>query len=244
MKEQQLKHLDMFWSKGIDYTLPHEGEAILYFVKKNRSLITWNCLTVLENNPATLPQTETILKGQSVGGISIDEMMQVKHYGDALQTLITMLKDGTFTLSIETTLKLHAIVAKEEALTWGELRNKPVGLHGITAYSPPHHAQLQSIADKAFPYLNSITSIEERAIATFLFMSRTQFFFDVNKRTASLMMNGILLQAGLYPIVITSKEQDSEEFNTKLSGFYESGDASEMMAYFEKCMTVMYSDFT
>lgn len=243
MKAQQIEHVNMFWDKGIDYTLPHEGENILYFFKKNRSLITWNCLTVLENNPATLPQTETILKGQSVGGISIDEMMQVKHYGDALKNLIDILKDGTFSLSLTTALKLHAIVAKEEALAWGVLRHRPVGLHGITDYTPPHHDQLQDIADKAFPYLNSITSTEERAIATFLFMSRTQFFFDVNKRIASLMMNGILLQAGLYPIVITNKEQDSEEFNTKLSAFYESGDASDMMAYFEKCMTVMYKDF-
>lgn len=36
-------------------------------------------------------------------------------------------------------------------------------------------------------------------------MSRSQFFFDANKRTSVLMMNGILLSNGYYPVTVLKK---------------------------------------
>lgn len=46
----------------------------------------------LENNPTTLPQTATILSGQSVGGISIFDLMQVKNYADGAKLLLALLQ--------------------------------------------------------------------------------------------------------------------------------------------------------
>ena len=72
----------MFWDIGIDFQIPYFGdtEKVVFVFKKNLAEITWNCMSTLENNPSTLPQTQTILKGQSVSGLSIDDLLQVKNY--------------------------------------------------------------------------------------------------------------------------------------------------------------------
>ena len=67
----------------------------------------------------------------------------------------------------------------------------------------------------------------ERAMAVFLYMARTQCFWDGNKRTGRLLMNGILLQSGQDIISVPPSHQP--EFNEKMIRFYESADATEMM---------------
>ena len=52
--------------QSIPIPLPHEDKPglALFMFKKNMAGIVWNSLGVFENNPSTLPQTETILQGQ------------------------------------------------------------------------------------------------------------------------------------------------------------------------------------
>jgi Fic family protein len=242
MKEQMLQHLSMFWDGNFAFNLPSVGspaDAVKVF-KKNFADITWNCLSSFEGNPASLPQTETILKGQSVSGISIDDLMQVKNYGDGGKKLCELLSDGTFRLDENTACILHSYVGKEEALVWGKFRDRLVHLHNVDIYSPPESKYLHEIAHRGFIFLDEeIMQPVERAVAVFLFMSRTQFFFDANKRTASLMMNGVLLRNGFFPIAIMNR--DSEEFHTTLRKFYNSGDADDMMRFFQKSLQTMYS---
>jgi Fic family protein len=231
--------LGFFW-EPTDVPLPHENrpDPALFMFKKNMAGIVWNSLGVFENNPATLPQTETILQGQAVGGISIDQLSQVKRFGDAAAQLIDSVKNATFRLDLDFAKQLHAVVGKEEALEWGVLRSREVHIHGVS-HVPPTVDELPSLAEKGFSFLREqMESPIERATAAFLFMSRTQFFFDCNKRTASLMMNGVLLTAGYYPII--ALRETTEEFNEKLREFYDSGDATEMFRYFSGVCTKLY----
>lgn len=66
-------------------------------------------------------------------------------------------------------------------------------------------------------------------------MSRSQFFYDANKRTASLMMNGVLMSNGYLPIVVLNKQ--SKRFHTELKAFYETGNADGMFAFFATHVT-------
>ncbi len=89
----------------------------------------------------------------------------------------------------------------------GVIRNKAVSLHNIK-YVPPTE-NLSQILEGGFNYLTKeIKSPAERAIATFLFMARTQPFYDANKRTASLMMNGCLMKDGYFPITVLNREAE------------------------------------
>ncbi|MDR1490077.1 MAG: Fic family protein [Desulfovibrio sp.] len=243
VKEILKQHLGMFWEVKSKFHVPSAGSAedAVKIFKKNLVDITWNCLSALERNPASLPQTETILKGQSVSGISIDDLMQVKHFGDGAKMLVKLLTDGSFRLDEKTACALHEYVGKEEALTWGKFRDRLVTIRDVNQYTPPESRFLSEIAEKGFAFLdNEIEQPVERAVATFLFMARNQFFHDANKRTASLMMNGVMLQNSLFPIAVMNR--DSEQFHSTLRDFYNSGDATDMLVFFAKAIRSMYPD--
>ena len=101
--------------------LPYIGDTkkACAIFKKNLVEITWNCISSLENNPTTLPQTASILEGQSVGGISIFDLMQVKNYGDGCKNLIWQLFNNEFSLSINL-LVSYILLLQRKMLLNGE----------------------------------------------------------------------------------------------------------------------------
>ena len=239
-KDVTIKYLDgMFWSERPDFAIPdmRTRKNAVFAFRKNIASITWNCLSSFEHNPATLPQTETILKGQSVGGISIDQLMQVKNYGDGCKKLADLILNEKFSLNKETACLLHSYAGKEEALEWGVFRRSEVAIGG-TSYSPPHFSKLSSLTEQGFSFIIENYAPAEAAIAVFLFMARSQLFYDANKRAASLMMNGILMSNGLHPITVLNR--DSEDFHHRLSLFYKTGDATDMMRFFAKTVETLF----
>ena len=241
-KDLTKQYLDgMFWSERPDFPIPDmkTGKNAVFAFKKNMASITWNCLSSFEHNPATLPQTETILKGQSVGGITIGQLMQVKNYGDGGKRLAELILNGTFAPNRETACLLHSCAGKEEALEWGAFRRSEVAIGG-SPYSPPHFSRLSSLAEQGFSFIAENCRPAEAAFAAFLFMARSQFFYDANKRAASLMMNGILMSNGLHPIAVLNR--DAEDFHRRLSLFYETGDATDMMNFFAKTVATLFPD--
>ena len=207
------------------------GNSIFFF-NQNLPVITWNWLKILEKNPCSLPQTKAILDGQSIEGLDVIDFLQVKNYGIGAQELVRLLREGEFRVDIESASALHRYVGYKDALEWGTLRNLNTGIHDVE-YEPPSFERLPMLAKDGFEFLTSeVRDPKEQAIALFLFMARTQFFFDANKRTASLMMNGCLMLNGYWPITVLN--QESVEFHQKLGQFYETGNANDMMAFFEK----------
>ena len=69
----------------------------------------------------------------------------------------------------------------------------------------------------------------ERALVFFLFASLHMFFMDQNKRTAYLMMNGMLMSHGFDPLILTAEKL--EEFKTLLLEFYESKDGTNFLRF-------------
>lgn len=65
----------------------------------------------------------------------------------------------------------------------------------------------------------------ERGMAMFLFGALQEFFFDGNKRTSRLMLNGVLMTHGIDAISIPAAR--SGEFNEKMVRFYLSKDAAK-----------------
>lgn len=220
----------MVWDlSGFDFRIPYFGDTAkaVYVFKANLEEITWHFLRTLENNPSTLPQTATILNGQSVSGISIDDLLQVKNYGDGAKELIRLLRAGEFDLTEQCACAIHRFVGRTDA------REGDVNLIS------PTFGSLSTLAKEGFEFLKTkVVDPKERAVALFLFMARSRFFFDANKRTSSLMMNGCLMQNGYWPITVLNR--DSEEFHEKLGRFYETGNANEMMDFFARMVVDIY----
>ncbi len=79
---------------------------------------------------------------------------------------------------------------------------------------------------------------EDIALDLMLYIMRSQLFFDGNKRTAMLVANKILIENGLG--IFAVRQQNMNEFFTKLVKFYESGNSDEIKLFCKKeCVETM-----
>ena len=113
---------------------------------------------------------------------------------------------------------------------------------GGTKYLPPDSDTLSNLWQQLATEHNvllyqsqpDIARTYQGAISLFLQIARNQFFYDANKRTGRLMMNGILLSNGLPVINLPASEQLT--FNRLMLDFYPSGDEQAMQEFMCACL--------
>lgn len=218
---------------GFTYELPKQGLELWKAEDKADALFTFSkflpyhikeSLKTLENIHCTLDQAQTILNGKSTGGLSIRHHRAIENYALACEYLMQSLEDNTFKIDKPTICKIHSIVARDEVKCPGEFRNNEVWINKST-YVPPHSLKLNNIMVDGFGFLDKkLKDAQEQAICMFLFMAKAQFFMDCNKRTANLMMNGILINAGYQPLTI-----EKDGFMETISEFYETANATNII---------------
>jgi len=223
----------------------HAQEVVCFDFHKNMAAFVWDA-TVLEGNPCTFPQVQTLISGITVGGIKISDQEQVINLAKSCQELHRILNDGSFSFDRQVFLSLHEILAKEEALEWGVFRGEgkqtdytphvALGQHGThqPLATQPGADNLIQVFESGCKALNAECSNPfEKGAAFFLFGALQQFFFDGNKRTSRLMMNGIMMSNGLYALSIPAEK--SQDFHEKMVRFYRQKDATEMFAFLAQC---------
>lgn len=221
----------------------HSIERACFRFHKMLPEFVWDA-GVLEGNPFTYLEVKTLLDGVTVGGRKVSDQEQILNLAESSRRLMAMVKTGQFSLSKAVVTELNGIVARNEALEWGTFRGEgrekrytpDVGLGEYGRYTP-----LPTLSDA--PELNRVfregtAALEtcrplERAMAFFLFGALRQFFFDGNKRTSRLMMNGVLMSHGIDAISIPAARVHA--FNEKMVRFYLNKDATEMMDFLVKC---------
>ena len=195
--------------------------------KKDKIDFIYNT-SALEGNAMTFPEVQTLLEGITVGGHKLSDEQQILNQNRSVNLLFELIEKSEFHVDKPTLLKLHGKVAEEEAITWGEFRVSGVNIGG-TDYLPPKADELSTIFEDGAQEINKIVHPIIRAITYFLFGAKSQFFFDGNKRTSRLMMNGILLDNG-YPI-LNIKAKDKLEFNKVMIEFYDNDDIKKAIEY-------------
>lgn len=195
--------------------------------KKDKIDFIYNT-SALEGNAMTFPEVQTLLDGITVGGHKLSDEQQILNQNRSVNLLFELIEKNEFHINKPTLLKLHGKVAEEEAITWGEFRTSGVNIGG-TEYIPPKADELNSIFEDGGNEIKKIHHPIIRAIAYFLFGAKSQFFFDGNKRTSRLMMNGILLDNG-YPI-LNIKAKDKLELNKVMIDFYDGDDINKAIEY-------------
>lgn len=230
--ENEEKRYDARRSLGFTWELPEDGLSISRADNPRDALFTFHkyrvehvskSLRTLEHIPCTYAQTRSILDGKSTSGLSTRQLRAIENYGKACERLMDMLEEGRFSLSEESLFELHSLVGKDEARDVGRFRGHEVAIEQ-SHYMPPRSEYLGGIFKEGATFLNSLEDPQEQAVCTFLFMARSQFFSDCNKRTANLVMNGLLMRAGYQPLSV-----DSEHFLEKMAVFYESANATEII---------------
>lgn len=200
-------------------------------LKTSMTEYIWD-ITQLEDNPFSFADIQRLLDGDTVEGYEIEDEKQVFNQHTSLQHLAQIINNDNVILNKSLILQLHGLVAKEEALLWGEFRSGQVGISG-TAHQPPPAFELKEIFDAGFERILSIEHPVERAFVYYCWAAMNQFFFDGNKRSSRLVMNFILMRHGYYYLSVPAAKKD--DFNSAMVAFYDAKNAEPVFDLLLDC---------
>ena len=202
----------------------------------------------LEDINYTVAEVQTLLDGITVGGHKLQDELITLNQIKAWQFLFASIERSEFAVSKDYLLRLHCLVANQEALRWGEFRTGQVSISG-TDYLPPKYDKLdllwtrlaeetnnqldKNLKDGVLETFNAV-NVYAAAINLFGQMARIQFFFDGNKRTARMMMSGILLSRGLPMINVPAKRK--LEFNQIMIDYYNTEQFKPLFDFMMSCI--------
>jgi Fic family protein len=222
----------------------HSVERAVFRLHKALPEYVWDA-SMLEGNPFTFPEVQTLLDGVTVGGHKISDERQVLNLADSARELLSMVRQGRFALDKATSDHLHALIARDEAFDAGYFRGEgaeqqltPVALGEHGRYLPPATEpggdNLRALHARGLAAITGgLPAPYEQALAYFLFGALQQFYFDGNKRTARYLMNGHLMSHSIDAISVPARR--AREFNTLMVEFYRFKDASRMFAFLTDC---------
>ncbi|NMR19806.1 hypothetical protein HIR71_06150 [Cellulomonas fimi] len=205
--------------------------------------MVWNA-AALEGNTYTLPEVRTLLEGVTVAGKPVDDERQILALSEAYSHLDQVLADGTFRLDKRTSDHLHAILARHEALDAGRFRGEGATTGGghvrlsdgsVVAGAEAGEGGVELLArhQDLIAYLDRVPDVRLAALVYFAAATRSQFYFDGNKRTARLMMTGHLMAGGYDPVSVPAARK--LEFNVALDRMFTTDDATELIAFLGTC---------
>lgn len=165
----------------------------------------------IEGNTLTRQETALIVqKGITVEGKSIVEHLEAINHAAAF-TYIQQLaeKKKRERLTIQDILDIHKMILKKiDDSNAGRLRNTPVRISGSTTVLP-NPLKVPELMDEFIYWLQSTNDRPVQVAAEAHYKLVTIHpFVDGNGRTARLLMNFILIQAGFPPAIIKKEERN------------------------------------
>lgn len=202
-----------------------EKDESIFFAKKTLVENIYN-QAKMENINITFPDTKTIIDGMSVSGLKTDDVQKVLNLRNAWNYV---LDDVSAPLDLEYIKTIHAMVAYGELpqTMLNTLREGDVSIGG-SFYQPklPDETAVSNLIKKI---LNGSNSTTEKSLDYFLFACRSQLFWDGNKRTASIVANKIMIDAGIGVLIV--EEKYLRRFNKLMIDFYETADKSKIKPF-------------
>lgn len=213
-----------------DVELSDRVKTNIDFAKRNLVLTIYD-QAVLEGVATTYADTETLLRGGKVSGMTGEDIQKINNLKHAWQLV---LDEGV--LSSPSDYNLLCLINKlvEEGFYYnaGALRSVPV-LIGGTSWRPPMPIE-SAVREQLTNILNTL-DVYDRAVAALLFIMRSQLFIDGNKRTAVTFANHILISNGAGLIAIP--EDKVADYKALLVKYYETGDDSEIKPFLvDECL--------
>ncbi|OFM30712.1 hypothetical protein HMPREF2604_05520 [Corynebacterium sp. HMSC055A01] len=224
---------------------PHVSELgtdrALFRLAKQLPDLVWNA-AALEGNTFTLPEVRTLLDGVTVGGKALAEQQQILDLSEAFNLLHELVSQQEFAVDKGISDALHAVLARNEALDAGLFRGEGhvegdgggVRLMdgGFIPFDPA-----DELGEAHADLLVSLQGLEnpvEQALAYFCSATRSQFYFDGNKRTARLVASGLLMSNGY--AALNTPNARRLEFNLALDELFRSDDATTLMDFLYDCL--------
>lgn len=197
----------------------------------------------LEGNPLSLVDVREKLISRAPADGDFD-VSQVYAIADATWLICAAVLDGTFAIGKQMSDSAHKVVGEFEALDAGMFRGEgatspgggavnAMGLRFRAPYPGEGGGELRRIYDDGVARLAEYVHPATRAVSYAAFATYNQFYFDANKRTSRLMMNGALMSAG-YDAIVTPAARKLE-YNQALRQLFEHGDMRPYMHFLLSC---------
>ena len=203
--------------------------------------LIWNA-AALEGNTFTLPEVRTLLDGVTVSGKRVEEEHQILALSEGYNFVDELVGAGEFHLNKDTSDRIHAFVARHEAIESGRFRGEgsTTGGGSVRLANGGHvdggpSEELPARWDDLMEFLQRTADPRERALIYNASATRTQFYFDGNKRTARLMMTGELMTHGYDAVNIPHARR--LEFNHALDQLFTTDNATALMSFTASCAT-------
>ena len=157
----------------------------------------------IEGNTLDLGETQLVIAhGITIGGHTLQEHLEAINHAAAF-TFVRELAQHDAVLDEQALLQLHALITKDLVETSGAYRNGAVFISG-SEFRPPHHSEVPGLMRDWFAWLDgdgqTYPSIIRAALAHEMLLA-IHPFLDGNGRTARLVLNLQLMQAG-YPTTL------------------------------------------
>lgn len=203
-------------------------EENIFVAKRNIVDYIWKSAR-LEGINVTFPQTYAIIEKAKVTGVDVEDILKITNLKHAWQTVFDTINEP---LTLDYICRIHADVARDEALAWGKLRTGSVYISG-TNYVPP--IPTKESADALLNEMQEIKNPMESAITAMLRIMKAQFFWDGNKRTAMLTANKMMIQNGCG--IISVPNEKLEKFNEILCDYYTNNTLEKAVKFvYDECI--------
>ncbi|XP_037783840.1 protein adenylyltransferase Fic-like [Penaeus monodon] len=196
--------------KRDDLALIPSSSASLRRIKKEAYFQYIYHTAGIEGNTMTLAQTRMILETRlSVGGKSVMEHNEILGLDLALKYINMTLVHRVGRITLHDILEIHRrVLGHVDPIQAGQLRTTQVY---VSDHVPPPPTHLQVLMEDFVQWLNSpgaqrLHPIKYAALAHYKLVF-IHPFADGNGRTARLLMNFLLMQAGYPPVIIRKQDR-------------------------------------
>lgn len=203
-------------------------EQNIFFAKKIFTELVFNT-AYIEGCNVTFPQTQTIIDGAVVNGISVDDIQTVLNLRDGWKFILSSVDEP---LTLEYICRVNEYVSRNESLEWGVLRRGTVGVGEFIPTIPVKEDVL-----KEMDRINKINQPIDRALEYFAYACKQQLFWDGNKRTSTMVASKILIESG--EGILTIGKDNAEEFNIALNNWYLKDELQPLKQCLNKCIKTL-----
>lgn len=187
---------------ALDLQRPLPSAIVTKLYEDLRVRLTYHS-NAMEGNTLDLGETQLVIAhGVTIGGHTLQEHLEAINHAAAF-TFVRDLAQRDAVLGEVALLQLHALITKDLVGTPGAYRTGAVFISG-SEHRPPHHSQVRGLMRDWFAWLTedgmAYAPIIHAALAHEMLLA-IHPFLDGNGRTARLVLNLQLMQAG-YPVTL------------------------------------------
>lgn len=204
-------------------------ELNVFLVKKLLSESIF-CGTKLEGSKITFPEVQTILDGVNVQSATINDIQTILNLKAAWHYLLKTIHEP---FDYHYLCSINNLVACNQSHEWGVLRTGHVRISG-TSHTPGLPVESE-VKHQLELILDPNKTATDKALDYFLYGTKSQLFWDGNKRTSLLAANKILIENGAGLLLIP--ETQLLAFNERLLDYYNTGKGEELkMFLYNQCI--------